>query len=145
MQTVGRTARHERGMVIMYADKVTDSMRRVIEESERRRALQQEYNVDHGITPRTVRKSREKIIEATAVADLKASRDRKREAKEHAATLSVVEEPMFRYMTDEQKKDLLETMKREMKQAAKELQFERAAELRDEIGRLEPTLGGDAS
>lgn len=140
MQTVGRTARHERGKVIMYADKVTDSMSRVIDESTRRRTIQEEYNADHGIVPKTVRKSREKIIESTAVADLKASRDRKRADREKAETLSIVEEPMFKYMSEDQKRDLLDTMKREMKEAAAELNFERAAELRDEIGRLEGAL-----
>ncbi len=141
MQTAGRTARHEKGMVIMYADKMTDSMKAVIDESSRRRELQEVYNMEHGITPRTVRKSREKIIESTAIADVKASRDRKREAAEKKSTLSVVEEPMFRYMTDDQKRDLLETMKLEMAEAAKNLEFERAAEIRDEIGRIESKVG----
>ena len=140
MQTAGRTARHEKGKVIMYADKITESMRQVIDESSRRREKQIEYNEEHGIVPKTVRKSREKILESTAIADVKATRDRKRDEKERKSTLSVVEEPMFRYMTDEQKKDLLETMKIEMKEAAKNLEFERAAEIRDEIGRIEEKL-----
>ena len=141
MQTSGRTARHEQGKVIMYADRITESMKLVIEESQRRREIQMDYNAEHGIVPRTVRKSREKIIESTAIADVKATRDRKREESERKSTLSIVEEPMFRYMTDEQKLDLLETMKREMAEAARNLEFERAAEIRDEIGRLESRLG----
>jgi len=140
MQTAGRTARHEDGMVIMYADKITDSMRAVIDESGRRRELQTEYNTEHGIVPRTVRKSREAIIGSTAIADIKAHRDLKRKETEKRTTPSLVEEPVFKYMTDAQKRDLIEHLREEMKRAAKELEFERAAELRDEIGRLEESL-----
>ncbi len=139
MQTAGRTARHERGLVIMYADRITDSMRAVIDESRRRRQLQTEYNTEHGIIPRTVKKSRESIIGSTAIADVKAQRDQKRKDAEKRAA-SVVEEPVLKYMTDDQKKDLMEHLRDEMKRAARELQFERAAELRDEIGRLEESL-----
>ena len=141
MQTSGRTARHERGMVIMYADRITDSMKAVIEESQRRRELQVEYNRENNITPRTVRKSRDKIMESTSIADVKASRDRKRADAEKKAMISIVEEPMFRYMTDDQKRDLLETLKVQMKEAAKNLEYEKAAEIRDEIGRLEEVVG----
>jgi excinuclease ABC subunit B len=126
----------------MYADKVTESMRLVIEESRRRRAVQEEYNREHGITPRTVTKSREQIMESTSIADVKASRDRKREDAEKKSTLSIVEEPMFRYMTDDQKRDMVETLREQMKEAARNLEFEKAAEIRDEIGKLEEALGG---
>ncbi|MCE7934805.1 MAG: excinuclease ABC subunit UvrB [Chlorobi bacterium CHB2] len=142
MQTAGRTARHEEGKVIMYADKMTDSMNAVIEESRRRRELQVSYNTEHGITPRTVRKSREAIMESTAIADVKAHRDQKRKEVEKKSTPSLVEEPVFKYMTDAQKQDLIEHLREEMKQAAKGLEFERAAELRDEIGRLEAAVSG---
>jgi excinuclease ABC subunit B len=140
MQTAGRTARHESGLVIMYADKVTDSMRAVIDESRRRREIQTEYNKEHGITPRTVRKSREAIMGSTAIADVKAHRDQKRKDAEKRSTPSIVEEPVFKYMTVEQKKDLIQHLREEMKRAAKDLDFERAAELRDEIGRLEDAV-----
>jgi len=139
MQTAGRTARHERGMVIMYADTMTDSMRSVIDESGRRRELQMEYNAEHGITPRTVKKSRESIMGSTAIADVKMQRDQKRKDAERKAA-SAVEEPVLKYMTDAQKRDLVEHLREEMKRAAKELEYERAAELRDEIGRLEDGL-----
>ena len=141
MQTAGRTARHERGMVIMYADQMTDSMKTVIEESQRRRELQIEFNREHNITPRTVHKSRERIMESTSIADVKASRDRKRADAERKAAISIVEEPMFRYMTDDQKRDLIETLREQMKDAAKNLEYEKAAEIRDEIGRLEEVVG----
>ena len=140
MQTAGRTARHESGLVIMYADRITDSMRSVIEESGRRREMQIEYNTEHNIVPKTVRKSREKIMSSTAIADVKASRDRKRADAEKKAMISIVEEPMFRYMSDDQKRDLIETLREQMKDAAKNLEYERAGEIRDEIARLEEKL-----
>jgi excinuclease ABC subunit B len=135
MQTSGRTARNANGLVLMYADRITDSMRAVIEESERRRVLQSEYNTEHGITPTTVRKSRESIMGSTAIADVKAHRDQKRKDAEKKAM--PLEEPVLKHMTGDQKRDLIEHLREEMKRAAKELEFERAAELRDEIGRLE--------
>jgi excinuclease ABC subunit B len=140
IQTIGRAARNVSGEVHMYADKITDSMRAVIDESERRRALQVAYNEEHGITPRTVKKSREAILGSTAIADVKASRDQKRKDAERRSTPSLVEEPVFKYMSVEQKRDLIEHLREEMKRAAKDLEFERAAELRDEIGRLEESL-----
>ncbi len=140
MQTAGRTARHETGLVIMYADRITDSMKSVIDESGRRREVQIEYNTEHGIVPKTVRKSREKIISSTAIADVKASRDRKRADAEKKSMISIVEEPMFRYMSDNQKLDLIETLREQMKEAAKNLEFERAGEIRDEIARLEEAV-----
>jgi excinuclease ABC subunit B len=140
MQTAGRTARHQNGLVIMYADRMTDSMKAVIDESTRRRQLQTEYNTEHGITPTTVRKSREAIMDSTAIADVKASRDQKRKEAERRSTPSIVEEPVFKYMSDDQKRDLVAHLRDEMKRAAKDLEFERAAELRDEIGRLEESI-----
>ncbi|MDB5034808.1 MAG: uvrB [Chlorobi bacterium] len=138
MQTAGRTARHQEGLVIMYADRITDSMRSVIDESGRRRELQIVYNTEHGIVPTTVRKSRESIMGSTAIADVKAHRDQKRKDAEKKSMS--VEEPVLKYMTTEQKKDLIEHLRDEMKRAAKELEYERAAELRDEIGRLEDSV-----
>ncbi|MEO5930669.1 MAG: excinuclease ABC subunit UvrB [Candidatus Kapaibacterium sp.] len=138
MQTAGRTARHQEGLVIMYADRITDSMRSVIDESGRRRELQIVYNTEHGIIPTTVKKSRESIMGSTAIADVKAHRDQKRKDAEKKSM--AVEEPVLKYMTTEQKKDLIEHLRDEMKRAAKELEYERAAELRDEIGRLEDSV-----
>lgn len=135
MQTAGRTARNASGLVLMYADRITESMRLVIEESERRRKVQADYNTEHGITPRTVRKSREAIMDSTAIADVKAHRDQKRKDAERKALPA--EEPVLKHMSVDQKRDLAEHLRDEMKRAAKELEFERAAELRDEIGRLE--------
>ncbi|MBI3110068.1 MAG: excinuclease ABC subunit UvrB [Ignavibacteriales bacterium] len=133
IQTAGRTARNVNGRVILYADTVTGSMERMIEETTRRRAKQVQYNDLHGITPTTIYKSTEEVLAATAVADVRSSRDpRKDRAKAPSVSDTVV-----KYLTPAQRKDLLEEMRVEMKRAAKDLEFERAAELRDEIERLE--------
>ena len=133
IQTAGRTARNVNGRVILYADTVTGSMERMIEETTRRRAKQVQYNDLHGITPTTIYKSTEEVLAATAVADVRSQRDpRKERAKAPSVSDTVV-----KYLTPAQRKDLLEEMRVEMKRAAKDLEFERAAELRDEIERLE--------
>ncbi|HYQ86628.1 MAG TPA: excinuclease ABC subunit UvrB [Bacteroidota bacterium] len=133
IQTAGRTARNVNGRVILYADVETGSMKRMLDETRRRRLKQLEFNADHGITPKTIYKTTEEVLAGTAVADVKLSRDARRDR----ARTPLVAESIIRYMTDDQKKDLLEELKTEMRNAAKDLEFERAAELRDEIGRLE--------
>jgi len=133
IQTAGRTARNVNGKVILYADTVTGSMRRMIDETNRRRKKQIDYNREHGITPETIYKSVEEVLAATTIADVKSSRDRRRE---HAKPM-VVADTVVKYLTADQRRDLLEEMRAEMRRAAKDLEFERAAELRDEIERLE--------
>ncbi len=135
MQTAGRTARNVDGKVIMYADKITASMKKTIDETNRRRLIQQQYNDEHGITPKTIFKSREEIMAATSVADV-----RKRDEQQEMASFSKVAEPVIRYMTNEQKHDLVEEMTEEMLQAAKNLEFEKAAQLRDEIDKLKKMM-----
>ncbi len=117
IQTIGRAARNERGKVLMYADKVTDSMRRAIDETNRRREKQQAYNLAHGITPHTVKKRVHDIIEATIGA-----------APDVAAKLAVGN---ISAMTQKERSAVITRLEREMKQAAKELNFEHAAMLRD--------------
>jgi excinuclease ABC subunit B len=134
MQIAGRTARNSEGRVIMYADRITDSMRRVMDETGRRRELQIDYNLQHGINPETIRKSIEEIMHSTAIADLKTRRDERQNAKKKP---QLVAEPVLRYMTAEQKDELLQQLRSEMREAARELEFERAAQLRDEIVRIE--------
>jgi excinuclease ABC subunit B len=136
IQTAGRTARNVNGKVILYADTETGSMKRMLEETRRRREKQIEYNKEHGITPKTIYKSTEEVLAATSVADIKASRD----ARQERAKAPIVAESIFRYMTNEQRKDLLEELRTEMRKAAKDLEFERAAELRDEITRIEKMI-----
>lgn len=135
MQTAGRTARNVDGLVIFYADNITRSMKAVMDETNRRRQLQEQYNIEHGIEPRTVYKSLEEILESTSVADIQASRTQKRSDTEHAR-LKKAAEPIAKYLTPEQRNDMIEQMFTEMKEAARALDFERAAQLRDEIERL---------
>ena len=137
LQTAGRTARNVNGLVIMYADKVTDSMRKVIDETARRRKIQDAYNKEHNIEPKTIYKTYEEIMSTTIVADSKAKYDPKKKSKSDEKTsLSVLTEPLFKKINKEQRKELIEQLRKEMINSAKDLEFERAAELRDEIKRL---------
>ena len=124
IQTAGRAARNARGTVIMYADKVTDSMQRAIDETNRRRALQEDYNIIHGITPETLYKTREEILQTTAVAD------------EKAEELPMVAEESPEYVDGANRLDIIEELTRKMGEAAENLEFEKAAQYRDEIARL---------
>ncbi|MHB8904727.1 MAG: excinuclease ABC subunit UvrB [Melioribacteraceae bacterium] len=135
MQTAGRTARNVNGRVIMYADKITESMRKTIEETTRRRKLQTEYNQEHNITPTTIFKSVEEIMNATSIADV-----RKKDYEKEDNAFMKVAEPVVKYMTDDQRKELLEQMTEEMLAAAKDLEFERAANMRDEIDKLKKMI-----
>lgn len=118
IQTIGRAARNSSGIVIMYADKMTDSMNKAIGETERRREIQHAYNVEHGITPQTINKKVRDVIEASKVAESKA--DYLGETKEAS-----------KKMTKKERQSMIERLEKEMKDAARNLQFERAAELRD--------------
>ena len=122
IQTAGRAARNVRGEVIFYADNITDSMRRAMDETNRRRTLQQEYNELHGIEPETVYKSIEEIIKTTAVADVKSVDD---------------DMPVLSTIAKMDQSTVLEELKHAMYEAAANLEFEKAAKLRDEINRLE--------
>jgi excinuclease ABC subunit B len=135
MQTAGRTARNANGKVIMYADKITDSMQKTISETKRRRKLQQEYNEQNGIVPATIYKSMEDILSSTSIADI-----RKKDEKESYGFTKVAE-PVLKYMNKEQKEDLIEQLTEEMHKAAKDLEFEKAANLRDEIHKLKKLVG----
>lgn len=135
MQTAGRTARNADGKVIMYADRITKSMKKTIDETNRRRKIQTEYNKKHNITPKTIYKSREEILSSTSIADM-----RKREDKLGESAFLKVAEPVIRYMSREQKEELLEQMTEEMLIAAKDLEFERAAQLRDEIEKMKKLI-----
>jgi len=139
LQTAGRTARNSNGLVIFYADKMTESMKKVIEETLRRRQVQEEYNKKHKIEPKTVYKTYEEIMSSTIVADSKskvdASKKKKRETKKNS--ISVINEPLENKISKEQRNELIEQLRGEMINAAKDLEFERAAELRDEIDRLQ--------
>ena len=134
MQVAGRTARNVNGKVIMYGDVITQSMQKTISETNRRRKLQKKYNEENNIVPTTIYKSVEEILASTSLAEV-----RKRDDKEDYGFAKVAE-PILKYMNKEQKEDLIEQLREQMRNAAKDLEFERAASLRDEILRLEKMI-----
>lgn len=137
LQVAGRTARNVNGMVIMYADKITESMRKVIEETERRRKKQIEYNKKHGITPKTIYKTTEEILSTTAVADVRKGREDYGRKK---SSFTVALQPIIKHLTPEQKQELIDQLTVEMHNAAKDFEFEKAAAIRDEIQRLKESI-----
>ncbi|WP_420155263.1 excinuclease ABC subunit UvrB [Siphonobacter sp.] len=138
IQTIGRAARNDRGKVLMYADRITGSMEKAINETSRRRALQMEYNADHGITPRTVRKSKESIMEQTSVADVMGKPTKKYYVEPQE--LSLAADPVMAYMDKDAINERIKQVQKEMEQAAKELDFLNAAKLRDEMMTLKKML-----
>jgi len=116
VQTIGRAARNANGRVIMYADKITDSMKYAIDETNRRRSIQEAYNKEHGITPKTIHKNIRDLIAIT-----------------HAVEKEETPKTDFKQMTAQQRREAIEVMELEMRAAAKELNFEKAAQLRDMI------------
>lgn len=137
IQTIGRAARNSEGKVIMYADKITKSMQQAIDETQRRRAIQMEYNADHGITPTTILKSKEAILEQTSVADSKpTTKGYYVEPQEY----NIAADPVTAYMTTNQLKKLVSDTKKKMEDAAMDLDFLQAARYRDEMKQLEERL-----
>ena len=128
IQTAGRAARNLAGKVVLYADEVTDSMRRAIEETSRRRQVQQAYNERHGVAPQTVYKSRDEILQATTVADTRQEE------------VPLAAEETSGYEAGANLVDVIADLEEKMARAAAELAFERAAEYRDEITRLKAGL-----
>ena len=120
IQTIGRAARNSESKVIMYADRITGSMDRAIKETNRRREIQNQYNEEHGIVPKTIMKEVREVIEATKVAE---------ESSDYNTGEKVE-------LSAKDKKKLIKQYTDEMMDAAKNLQFERAAELRDMIEKL---------
>lgn len=116
VQTIGRAARNANGRVIMYADKITDSMKYAIDETNRRRSIQEAYNKEHGITPKTIHKNIRDLIAIT-----------------HAVEKEETTQTDFKQMTVQQRREAIEVMELEMRAAAKDLNFEKAAQLRDMI------------
>lgn len=135
MQTAGRTARNADGKVIMYADIITRSMGKTIMETNRRRKIQMAYNEEHGITPMTVYKSVEEIMNSTSIADV-----RKKDVEKQSTAFTKVAEPIVKFMNNDQKQELIDQLNEEMIAAAKDLEFERAAALRDEIDKLKKMM-----
>jgi excinuclease ABC subunit B len=123
IQTIGRAARNVEGMAIMYADRITESMHRCIDETNRRREIQIAYNEEHGITPETIRKSVEEIEFSTRVADAQVAPAR-------------VAEPTTTYADEVNAEEYIKILEKEMSEAAEALDFERAALLRDQLFEL---------
>lgn len=137
-QTIGRAARNVRGKVIMYADKITDSMAKTIEETDRRREKQIEYNTKHGIIPTTVLKSKEEIFKQTNVADAKSGNMQKAYVEKEVT--SIAADPVVQYMTKPALEQVIKETERTMQKAAKELDFMEAARLRDEMMELKKLM-----
>ncbi len=138
VQTIGRAARNENGKVIMYADRITDSMKKTIEETERRRQVQMAYNSQHGITPTSVLKSKEQILKETSVADAKKHTEQL--AYDQAMADMAVADPVFEYMGKSELEKAIKETERSMQRAAKEMEFIEAARYRDQIEQLKLQL-----
>lgn len=137
VQTVGRAARNVNGKVIMYADKITDSMQLTIDETERRRMVQMKYNQEHGINPETIIRSKESVFEKKEKSALEKVTN-PYERREN--TLSVAADPVMQYMSKDGVKKAIEATKAQMLRAAKDMDFMEAARLRDEMNQLEEKL-----
>ncbi|MDE6199408.1 MAG: UvrB/UvrC motif-containing protein, partial [Muribaculaceae bacterium] len=150
-QTVGRAARNLNGAVIMYADKVTDSMQLTIDETNRRRSLQLAYNEKHGITPKAIVKARNALIGFEAdEADIAPSMTKKAQPIPYAseyktATANIAADPVLPYMSDKDLQAHIERQRAAMRKAAKNMEFIEAARLRDEIIKLEEMLADSAN
>lgn len=134
-QTAGRAARNSNGLVIFYADKMTNSMEMTIDETNRRRVIQMEYNEKHGITPTTVTKSREEIMNSQSILDV-----RGKKAYVEPDEPSLAADPVVEYMNREQLEKMKDVTEAKMKAAAKELDFMAAAQFRDELFAIKKRL-----
>lgn len=130
VQTVGRAARNVNGMVIMYADTITESMKKTIDETNRRRSIQEAYNKEHGLVPTPLKKSKDAIMKSTAVADREEATEKKYEI---SGEIALVADPVLNYMSEKDIRTAIEGLKKQMEKAAKDLDFMEAARLRDEM------------
>ena len=149
IQTIGRAARNVNGHVIMYADRVTGSMQRAIDETDRRRAVQEAYNIEHNITPKSVSKDVKELIELTKIEedmvtdgkDFSSKKGKKKSSTTgmdhgHEPYVQDISTPKVADITPEELFNKIEELDRQMKAAAKQLEFEKAAKLRDQLGEL---------
>ncbi len=136
-QTAGRAARNSNGLVIFYADKITQSMQMTIDETNRRRSIQIAYNEEHGIIPRTVSKTREEILSAKSILDIRGGASKAYIEPEEP---SIAADPVISYMSRDKLERLVEETEQKMKKAAKDLDFITAAQYRDELFALRKKL-----
>ncbi len=136
-QTAGRAARNANGMVIFYADKITDSMKMTMDETNRRRSVQKAYNKKHGITPATIKKTKEEILNQKSILDIRGKKSRAYIEPEEA---SIAADPVINYMSKDQLDRLVRETEAKMKKAAKDLDFITAAQYRDELFALKKKL-----
>ena len=141
IQTIGRAARNDQGKVLMYADRITGSMQKAIEETNRRRAIQMEYNFEHGITPKTILRSKQAIIEQTSIADVM-GKTTKTNYYVEPQDVQMAADPVLAYMSKPEIEAQIKKVQNDMDKAAKELDFVAAARLRDEMFGLKKLLEG---
>ncbi len=143
VQTIGRAARNANGRVIMYADKVTKSMRQAIDETARRREIQMQYNEEHGIEPKTVLKSKEAILKQTSVAEgsMAAIKYSLKEQEGHKEEAAMAADPVVKYLSKDQLQKMANDLQKRMEEAAQKLDFVEAAKLRDELFAVQEKLG----
>jgi excinuclease ABC subunit B len=139
-QTIGRAARNERGKVIMYADRMTDSMQRTITETERRREKQIAYNTLHGITPKTIKRSREEILKQTELADARTILAPEPKVYVEPEELNLAADPILEYLSKPKLDKMIAETQKRMQKAAKDMDFMEAARLRDEMFALQKKL-----
>jgi excinuclease ABC subunit B len=137
IQTIGRAARNDRGRVIMYADKITESMEKTIEETNRRREKQIIYNLEHGIVPKTVGKTKEAIMEQTSVLDFSSGENKRAKPYFEVDEVSIAADPIVQYMTKPEMQKSIDKTRKDMAKAAKDMDFLLAARLRDEMFAME--------
>jgi len=137
-QTAGRAARNVNGLVVFYADKITDSMQKTIDETNRRRAKQIAYNTLHDITPKTLSKSKEEIMHKSSILDMRGKKPNYYVESENQD--NVAADPLIQYMSRTQLEKLIEETERKMKASAKDLDFISAAKYRDEMQALKKKL-----
>jgi len=137
-QTAGRAARNANGMVIFYADKITESMQKTIDETNRRRSIQMAYNEEHGITPQTITRTREQILAKNSILDIREGN--KKAYVERPPETTMAADPVLAFMSREQIERMVADTERKMKDAAKDLDFITAAQYRDEMLALKKRL-----
>ncbi|MEC8693181.1 MAG: helicase-related protein, partial [Bacteroidota bacterium] len=136
VQTIGRAARNHKGRVIMYADRITGSMRKTIDETERRRNKQIAYNEDHGITPTTVNKSKKEIFKQTSVLDSVEGKGDENAYNFNMEQQNKAADPILDYLNKPELEKALKKAEKDMLRAAKEMEYMEAARLRDEVEML---------